>query len=422
MSEHDMTLTRERLCIAMLFCSSMGTKFAMELLPEYFLVNEHKRIIGELRRRIEAGEEVTPHDVAYRARIPLADMLALIEDHLNYDVTTMFAVKSAWIVREVRRISSEALDEIADGAQILNHVREQYDVLEAKIRSGLPADKSGERFAAELTNPAETFPFGVPILDKWLGGLERGEVIDVAARPGTGKTAFCVQLALNLARLGIRVDFHSFEMTDAKIRRRFVANVGSIPMHAMKNRTLTPVQVETALAANNWISTTPLRIYASADLNIDGVAGAIRETDAPVIILDHLSCIISTVKGNKNETVGEVSNKLRRAAKSSNKTVILAVQMNRASEREKRVPVLADLRDSGEIEQDADMVMFLHQPEKDSDDKARRDLVDIDIVVAKARDGQLGYERVIFHKPYMRFFDEEQQRLANMDRQQEANF
>lgn len=404
----------ERLAISL---SLSAPRYIPEMWPDLFVTSDLRKLFEALRAQYTANGDVSIEAACLSSGVHLSVGVALNEPF--FDQVAIHMLKDAWIERKIASAVKDASEQ--PGYTALVGLQSALDELGRRLESSSAQDTSHAGFVEDVTTSTTTIRTGIDKLDRWFGGFEAGELVIVAARPSTGKTAFLVQLALNVSEFA-SVDWHSYEMVDRKIRRRFIANTSGIFVSKFKRRDLNPAEITIALHHNDELSKRPLSIYGSADMNIDALVSHIRQSKADVVMIDHLSCIPHTVTGSKNDQVGELSNKLRRAAKATGKVIVLAVQMNRAVEKETRLPMLSDLRDSGEIEQDADMVLFLQQPDRDSDMRDGRRIVRMHIVAAKMREGETGLVTLAFDRPLMRFYDEEQQRLSQSPAQQEANF
>lgn len=409
----------ERLAISL---AVSAPRYIPEMWPELFVTSDLRKLFEAISAQYAAGGDEAIDESSIDAACLSSGVHLSIGAPLKesfFDTIAMYMLKDAWAERQIAAAYKAA--SAHPGYTALVNLQTALDEVMRRLESSSSQDTSHSGFIEDITTHTTTIRTGIDKLDRWFGGFEAGELVIVAARPSTGKTAFLVQLALNVSEFAA-VDWHSYEMIDRKIRRRFIANTSGIFVSKFKRRDLNPAEVSIALAHNDELSKRPLSIFGSADMNIDALVGAIRQSKADVVMIDHLSCIPHTVTGSKNDQVGELSNKLRRAAKATGKVIVLAVQMNRAVEKETRLPMLSDLRDSGEIEQDADMVLFLQQPDRDSDMRDGRRIVRMHIVAAKMREGETGLVTLAFDRPLMRFYDEEQQRLSQSPAQQEAHF
>ncbi|MDE2434599.1 MAG: replicative DNA helicase [Burkholderiales bacterium] len=227
------------------------------------------------------------------------------------------------------------------------------------------------------------------------GGMKRGQLIVLAARPAVGKTALALNVACNCARSGLSVLFLSQEMTEDELMDRVMAQVGRIPLDALEvgmrehSDDLWNRYVDAAETVRGW-SLTLDEQAALTLLDIRSKALACkRRSGLDVLVLDYLQlCAGTDAKDKRNSQIEEITRGLKALAKDVGIVILALSQLNReADKRADGRPGLADLRDSGAIEQDADVVAFLHRP-KDAlhgDDAEYRELI-----LGKVRQGKTG--------------------------------
>ncbi len=293
-------------------------------------------------------------------------------------------------------------------------------------------DIAGE-VAREATGPkgAPSVLFGLSGLDELTGGLRAKELIIVGARPGMGKTAFAGHLGLTAARQGHAVAFFSMEMSAPAVTLRLLAATAfadgqAFAYEAARKGALTAEQELVLFESEARLRQLPLYVHEGRGLTPTGVMLAakrmqnkLRHTPAPLglIIVDHIQKIRPErdMRGNKVAEMTEVSDALQKMAGTLNVPVVALSQLNRAVEgRADRKPELSDLRESGAIEQDADLVLLLFReayyvkkrephpsaPEwSDWQAEWMRCRAALDIHVAKQRNGQEGHVRVRFDGP-----------------------
>ncbi|EUJ56438.1 replicative DNA helicase [Listeria fleischmannii] len=254
--------------------------------------------------------------------------------------------------------------------------------------------------------------FGFKELDKLTGGAKKGDFIIIGARPSVGKTAFALNLALLMAKKEILTDVFSIEMTRKSLLRRLISAEGNLPTHAWYNPTqmFSNKQKEIAGMSVGTISDKPIFINEMNPLTTEDVERQIIQTKKihgenkrHVAIIDYLG-LMETKKQFMNETlkIADITKSLKRLAKKHNMPIILLSQLSRTlmSRQDKR-PMLSDLRDSGAIEQDADMIIFLHR--EDYYDREAESDGTMDVIVAKNREGATGDIKLAFIKEYSKF-------------------
>lgn len=236
-----------------------------------------------------------------------------------------------------------------------------------------------------------------PELDDTLGGLQKSDLIILAARPSVGKTAFALNLALNVARQNIPVGIFSMEMSLDQIVDRFLALESGVSLHHLRTGKLGE-ELQDVAGACETLRSMPIYVDDTPSPNILQMRSMARRLQAEkgleLLIVDYLQ--LMSAKRNYDspvQQVTEISRGLKGLAKELNIPIIAVSQLSRAIEqREGRRPRLSDLRDSGSIEQDADLVMFIHRDDKTDFEKAKREnkLNRAQLIIAKHRNGPTG--------------------------------
>lgn len=242
---------------------------------------------------------------------------------------------------------------------------------------------------------------GYQTLNKYLNGWQNSDLVIIGARPATGKTAFCLNLVTNIVRQNIPCAVFSLEMSSKQLVDRLISNVSNIEAYRLKSGDLTESNW-TTLHTQQW--TFPLYIDDTASLNIlDFKARArrmVKDLGVKFIVVDYLQLMTTYDTGNREQQLGSISRGLKATAKELNIPIIALAQLSRDVEKSNRLPMLSDLRESGSIEQDADIVMFLH-----NQTDPMNEIVDVSVVVAKHRAGQVGLIDFEFNKGYQRFIE-----------------
>lgn len=255
---------------------------------------------------------------------------------------------------------------------------------------------------------------GIPVplssLQRLTGGMKRGDYWIVGARPSMGKTAFAISLAYGAAVRGFRVGFFSIEMTSESVIKRIVSMISSVENYKVQNGTFSQAERVDVMAAMRSLPTnfhiysrdipTPEKI--SAIVEAGGTAATGERFPFDVVFIDYLQLMSSPKKHNTpNEEISHISKSLKRLARDKNIPVIVCSQLNRALENragDKR-PQLSDLRDSGSLEQDADVIAFLFRESYYKRDDPSLDRA-AELIVSKNRAGDLGTIRMDFDRRY----------------------
>jgi replicative DNA helicase len=265
---------------------------------------------------------------------------------------------------------------------------------------GSTLDEAIERITTQHDGSLRGHKTGYLDLDNTLGGLQKSDLIILAARPSVGKTAFAVNLAYNVAKQKIPVGLFSMEMSIDQVVDRFIALASGVSLWELRTGKLARDGDELlrVTMACDELKTLPIYIDDSPSPNILQMRAMARRLQAEhglgLLIVDYLQ-LMSARRNYESpvQQVTEISRGLKGLAKELNIPIIALSQLSRAIEqREGHKPKLSDLRDSGSIEQDADLVMFIHREDKtksrDQLDPAKENLAEI--IIAKHRNGPTG--------------------------------
>jgi len=258
-------------------------------------------------------------------------------------------------------------------------------------------------------------PTGYDKLDDLTAGLQAGDMIVLAARPSQGKTAFALNIALNAARRDCPVGFFSIEMTNAALVRRMLSSLAMVDSHKARRGRLNPVDWAAIVNAASRLSSVKLfidQVAATIPAIRQKARRMIRQHGVKLLIVDYLQ-IMRMARGERyngdTEKTTALSAGIKQLAKELNVPIVILSQLSRASVGDKpRKPVLPDLRQSGAIEQDADVVVFIHRPEAygiTTDSEYGSTEGKAEIHVAKQRNGPTGEMLLRYVKEYGVFQD-----------------
>lgn len=253
-------------------------------------------------------------------------------------------------------------------------------------------------------------PTGFRDLDEITGGLQKTDLIVLAARPGVGKSSFAGSLAYNIASAGHRVDLFSLEMGWGQILARLIAMDTGINSHDVRHLHLNDDRLRLYMESLGRINAMPIAIDDRAALNVQDIRARILRRQAKsgspeLVIIDYLQ-LMGGVRRTENrvQEVSEISRGLKQLAKELNVPVLALSQLSRAVEgRTSHVPMLSDLRESGAIEQDSDIVLFIYRDELYDRETDKKGIAEIHI--AKHRNGACGVIPMRFDASTTRFMD-----------------
>lgn len=268
-------------------------------------------------------------------------------------------------------------------------------------------------------NMVTGLPSGFSELDKMTTGFHDDELIILAARPGVGKTAF----ALNVAQfVGLKTDktvaMFSLEMGAEQLVQRMLASEGLIDSQHLRTGQLTDEEWRKLVVAAGSLDNTSIYIDDTPGIKMSEIRAKARRLakekgNLGLIVIDYLQLIEGPRSESRQQEVSAISRQLKKLAKELHIPVIALSQLSRSVEqRQDKRPVLSDIRESGSIEQDADIVAFLYRDdyyrdERDEDDEgeveAEADNGEVEVIIEKNRSGTRGTVKLMFSKPYNRF-------------------
>lgn len=282
----------------------------------------------------------------------------------------------------------------------------------------LAQDKAGSAFSslkevleAVLSHVEEVYraqgemlglPTGFTDLDRLLSGLWPQDLIILASRPSMGKTSLALSIALNVARKGTPVGFFSLEMSKEQLVQRLLTAEARIDHKRLRTARLDDEDWQKLTEAAVSIAALPLFIDDTPALNVREMRGRAKRLKAErglgLVIVDYLQLMQSTRRvENRQQEIADISRSLKGLAKELGVPVLALSQLSRAVEqRQEKRPVMSDLRESGSLEQDADVIMFIYREEYYRPETERKGIAEI--IVAKQRNGPVGMVELAFLK------------------------
>ncbi len=298
--------------------------------------------------------------------------------------------------------------------QIIEGVREQLAGIITRAGSGKSAQDMMVDAMLAMTRKTEDLQTSIPWLDAHFG-LRDGELTVIGARPGIGKSILLFQIAAHVARHGRPALFFSMEMNSAQLGGRWFSSRVSVDLNAITRKNASLEEYE-RMAKLMSIDADALITLEDVRCSVGEIAAKarkhIRVHGPSLIVVDYLQLVKSGVrKPNREQEVAYISGELKGLAKELNVPVLTASQLSREMTRAGRRPNLADLRESGSLEQDADNVLFLHVP--DEDGAKNKSFVPTEILIAKQRQGESGiYRTLICERKYVRFREATREEIA----------
>jgi len=306
----------------------------------------------------------------------------------------------------------QLLDEVEKDILQVNESREQNEVKDVKklVNEALVTIEHFFNRKGELSGLST----GFTDLDKMTDGLHGGEMIIVAARPSMGKTSLAMNVAEHVAlELNLPVGVFSLEMSAASLILRMLCSLARVNMRNIRDGFMSEADFPKLMSASGRLAAAKLLIDDSAGLSILQLRARARrmhqQHGIKLFVIDYLQLLNSTARRaqeNRQQEIADISSGIKALAKELNVPVIVLSQLNRELEKDKsRKPRLSDLRESGSLEQDADLVGLLYKPDAGDEEDAPEESegVAVNFLVAKQRNGPTGDVNLTFLKPYTRF-------------------
>ncbi len=382
-------------------------------------VVEPVAVITELQDSSQFGD---PASVRQYIR-ELADLLPSTQNAEAYAKTVQdkffkrALIETANDILEEARTDAESADIILDSAE-----QRVYDIRQG--RNSGNASKFGEilidKVVPHLTNlsgPDREQYLGTPSgwgdLDNKISGLNKSDLIIVGARPAMGKTSFALNLAANVAKKGKKVLFFSLEMSKEQLAERVISMEARIHGQKMRDGRLSPSDWTNFSTVAGALHEIPLYFDDSSNITVNEMKARIRRMkDIDVVIIDYLQLMQSGGRvESRVQEVSQITRSLKLMAKDLEVPVIVLCQLSRNTERasgKNHRPQLADLRESGSIEQDADIVLMLYRDDyyqqgEGEEDVERNDINTVEIIIAKNRHGPVGSVELAWNSEYTLF-------------------
>ncbi len=394
-----------------------GTKIDMLLLRERLISSQDYEAVGGAARLAEIFTSV-PHaaHATYYAKIVRSKatsrnlimtcselMSEAFRPEGDPDTLLNDAEQKIFAIRESRQSNNlSSIDEVLSDAM---------DRLDARVRG------EGQEGTVET---------GFTDLDRMTGGLHASELVILAARPSMGKTAFAMNIAENVVIKSRKPTlFISLEMASIELIERMLCSVAKVNGHRLRNGTLAAEDRKRLVNVAGELSTVPLFIDDSPTRNVSEIAGAARrikrrENELGLIVIDYLQLIQpDNANDPRQEQVAKIARRLKGLARELKTPVLCLSQLNRQAEdsRDHR-PKLSHLRESGAIEQDADVVMFVHREsyfKKGDPDADESNDTDALIIIEKQRNGPTGDVELHWERNFTRFSNRAPERYSEFD-------
>lgn len=424
---------------AMLLDKNAVTDTIDILLEDSFYDPKHQAIFRAVKGLFDNSEPIDLLTVVNRLKkegeLEIAGGVVYVSSLTNRISSSAHAEYHARIIsqkhiqREIIRMSNEILkkayDDTIDVFELLATAeKELYAIAKNNMKKGVDLMQNVVKEALlEIENATKNsdgisgIPTGLRELDKLTSGWQRSDMIVIAARPAMGKTAFVLSMARNSAvDYGMGVAIFSLEMSSVQLVKRLISAETRIPAEKLRKGDLRPDEMIQLHERITKLTSAPIYIDDTPGLSVFDLRAKCRRLDTQygidMIIIDYLQLMSAGGNqkggGNREQEISSISRSVKEIAKELNVPVLALSQLSRSVEQrggDKR-PVLSDLRESGAIEQDADIVSFIYRPEYygfTTDEEGRSNDGVGEIIVAKHRNGATDSVRLRFIKEYARF-------------------
>lgn len=407
------------------------------LRPDHFYSEQHKEIYTSIIDLFSASDPVDMRTVVAQLRkngkleivggaYYVAELTSKVSSAANIEYHARIIIEMA-IKRDLIQIASQvhqdAYEDTTDVFELLDKTEQSiFKISDANLRKNYDSMKSLMFMAIKELQEKKNhkdgltgIPSGFSRLDRITSGWQKSDLVIIAARPGMGKTAFVVSALRNAA-----VDFNhavaifSLEMASLQLVNRLISAEAELESEKIKKGNLLDHEWTQLVHKTNRLSTAPIFIDDTPGLSILEFRAKCRrlkaEHNIQLVVIDYLQLMKGEATGNREQEIASISRALKGVAKELNVPVIALSQLSRGVETrggDKR-PQLSDLRESGSIEQDADIVMFLYRPEYykiDQDEDGMPTQGTAEVIIAKHRNGSLDTAKLKFIGKYTKFAD-----------------
>ena len=333
-------------------------------------------------------------------------------DHYSEIVKQKYTLRT--IINTAIEMSTEAYNEEHDPIEILDQAEKRIFELSQETERGefVSINPILEEVLKEWGTKTDTGLFGIPSgfidLDEKLSGFQKSDLIILAGRPSMGKTALCLSIARNVAvEHNKKVGIFSLEMSKKQLGERLISSESRINSHKIKTSQLPKDDWRKLSTAANSLSKSKIFIDDSPGLNVMELRAKARQLKAEkkidILIVDYIQLLNAGTRAeNRQQEMSYISRSLKALAKELDIPIICLSQLSRAVEnRTNHRPILSDLRESGAIEQDADVVLFIYRQFVYSEAEEDKNIGEI--IIAKHRNGPTGTAKVTFIADYARF-------------------
>jgi replicative DNA helicase len=428
-------LVAEQSVIGSMLLDKNAAVRAIELLnPDSFYRDAHRFIYEAILQLFDRGEPVDLVTVTEELRktgkldavggaIYVTDLLNSVPTSANVEYYAKIVEEKAILRRLIEsgtKIVSDAFSSPDDVDQVLDQAEKSiFDIALKRSREGFTKiDTVIKRVLDKIDSlygKKESFTgtsSGFPDLDQITAGFQNADLIIIAARPAVGKTALALNIAQSVAiKQNIPVAIFSLEMSKEQLAQRMLCSEAEVDAQRLKTASLSDTGWKKLTRALGRLSEAPLYIDDSATITAIEIRAKARrlkiEKGLGLVIVDYLQLMRGRARSeNRVQEISDIARSLKTLARELDVPVLALSQLSRAVEqRPDRIPRLSDLRESGEIEQTADLVIFIHREDYYNPQSERGNIAEI--IIAKQRNGPVGTVELVFRKEIAKFSSKE---------------
>lgn len=381
--------------------------------PQMFTDELFGKVYHEYQKAYDNHYDLSFSDIEQKLRsdsFPSEIIVEQLKDCLSSTITSVYIKRDANVI--VNDYKAHRLKNFLNSIKVsptnlkeqIRALQEELEVLQdkrqdkSKTLAEITKENKGNYFKEREVKPLY---LGFDKLDELLGGLEGGDMIVIGARPAVGKSALVTQITSNLAKQGKRIGFYNLEMQNKQVYERFVVSESGIGLTRLRRAIkFLGDEEERFNKANETLENAENIVITSGGAkSVSDIRNESRHMDYDIIIIDYLQLLKAeaTYRGNRAAEVGEISRAIKNLAMELNIPIIALSQLNRVSEmKETKEPTMAELREAGNIEQDASVIMLMWN--LDSDDRTKKGCK-----VEKNRQGNTGKVVMRFNGDLMKF-------------------
>ena len=344
--------------------------------PQMFTDELYGKVYHEYQKAYDNHYELSFSDIEQKLRsdnLPSEIIVEQLKACLSSTYTSVFIKRDAYVI--VNDYKAHRLDKFLNSIKVsptnlkeqIRAISEELEVLQdkrqekSKTLAEIAKENKGNYFKEREVNPLY---LSFDKLDELLGGLEGGDMIVIGARPAVGKSALVTQITSNLAKQGKRIGFYNLEMQNKQVYERFVVSESGIGLTRLRRAIkFLGDEEERFNKANETLEKAENIVITSGGAkSVSDIRSESRHMDYDIIIIDYMQLLKaeSTYRGNRAAEVGEISRAIKNLAMELNVPIIALSQLNRVSEmKETKEPTMAELREAGNIEQDASVIMLM---------------------------------------------------------------